>query len=375
MNICYSKNEKITENMVSTQVNYDIEKKTEHNKNETIKSLSNAINNIMNNVMQENIAIIRTIIVAINRISVLSSETKDIIVSGNNLTNESTVVIKQKHVDSSLNNINNNIYSSIIENIGGSIRKLVDNRSSTSINELVDNMESKLNSEHDIAKEDIIKTVTQFVTNNIMPPETDKDCDWLGNCTTTTTKNELEIKLRDTFSLDESFTVHSDTKMENTITNTIKQSNIARCINNVTASNLFKLYDINKQSITIQNSNLNTKIDAVVSCLINQTNINNISNTIVSNIEKTINRIAQKSTNKPLIHTLGGAMIDTINEISVKPSVKPSVTPSVKPSVKPSVDIQNSTIIKNIINNPIYIYIAFGILFIIFLIIVKKIIK
>ena len=282
-----------------------------------VESLKNIINSAVNDVKQNNTAQAAALASAVNSLSFVGVNAKNIILK--NITQ-----VAEANVDAQVDAVQTNI-SSIVNTMETSIQDQITKNSNVS---------------------DVIKQINEDnlralqATIDALPPVPNvpkksagdhiNNFFGSGNKTTNNINVDYENNVKKMLQIDDSFKVSDNSNLRNELTNTVTSASYAECEAKANLNNAIALFNGNAENIVVDTLTQEGIADLNLRCAFNQTNISNISNKIVSQISTTINNLYKGIQANPdpkkseFLHYLGGAISDKI--IGASGAIPPNYT-------------------------------------------------
>ena len=275
-----------------------------------IDSINKIVSNVSNNVVQENIASSNISSGASNRMIFKDiGGCRNITFSNIKQTASSTGISSTQSKQTSINTIATNITNDIYKDVNFSTE--------TNYDELNSNKEldAFLDKNQDIPKPICTKETNFETKKNLTGISTSLKLVGLNSTLGKTrykaipkTESEkcydvnfdVNEEIKKTFELDNSFKINEEENVENNISNSISQKNISSCIASSSADN-YALYEKMYCEGGDFNFNNNEQLaisSVVANCMFDQTNINQISTSIINKIKKKYDSVYDAIYNK-----------------------------------------------------------------------------
>jgi hypothetical protein len=324
-----------TTNNINYSANASFESNDRVNTSMMVESIKSVVNNAVNNIKQNNSAQAAALGSAVNTLSLIGVSAKNVIIRNIKQNAEANVDVK---MDAAQSNI-----STIVNSMDTSIQTQITKESdiSTTINQI-----NKSNQDALQASIDAIPPIPNVPKLNAMD-QVNKFFG-MGNTTTNNIDVNYESNIKKMLDIDDSIKISDSSNTKNELVNIVVNTNYGTCEANAIAQNIVQLYNTSvEDNILIDDVSQSARANINLSCAFNQSNINNISNKIVSHISTTINNLYKSIKDKPdpkkydFLHHLGAAISDKIIGASQVPSSNNSLTPT-----------QSSTKLPNLSTKP-----------------------
>jgi hypothetical protein len=283
-----------------------------------IKNTTSLLTNVINNVTSSNQSSLAQLIESSNTFemsNVGGDPSGDFIIGSINQTSTVTSKVDITSIQNISTKIQNDISKSITNTINNTLdtikKSLVNNKGisqeGTNAGDIIKDIANVVNKGIDAVggvlntgintmgkSMDNIVNVAGDVVKNILGPATSTNT--TTNKTTnynSTTTNDIDKQLKNTFNLDESFKSIQDNSISDDISNILSSSNIAKCSADIKSGNNVKFNNINKKNVKIDDINQESNVNAVMNCMFNQTILSEIATKIINNYEQNITNMAK----------------------------------------------------------------------------------
>jgi hypothetical protein len=247
------------------------------NKTMMASALNNLINNCKNDVMQKNMVELSALAIASNTIRQMNYTASNITYYNINQTNNAGVTVGA--------DINTNIINTVSESVSSSINKKINNE--TNNNNLIN--------QQNIAELTEAMNSLPIVPGVSKPSVIDQIEGIIGLGSNSKNNNidiDINLQIKKMLNIDDSLTINESNKITNDIQNMIEQINYVKCSAKAMAINNIFLYEGKIDGdVIINDGDQEARAHIMLNCTINQENVSNISNNILTNISTNINNL------------------------------------------------------------------------------------
>lgn len=278
-----------------------VKKNFENNQNidrsMVVNSITKLVNDVSNDVIQRNTATASSAVGSSNTIWLSNIKCDTVNISGIRQGAKATL---EQQVSASQSNTNK-----IVNEISSNIDKKIEKVGATDL--------AKLQAENTKQLNDYMNVIPGFEPDKAQKlaskcPNTKAGLFSVGNTCNVNNSYELDSSVKQFLNIDESFKINDTDDVNNVIKNKIEQSNFASCQATASASNQIMIQDIQctasnvidrvnnatgqaKPSVNISDIEQQAISQLYMTCVFNQSNVNDIANKIVNRISKKYNQI------------------------------------------------------------------------------------
>ena len=292
----------------NTDASYDVN--TNIDRSMVVNSVNNIVNTAISNVATNNSAQVLNQATASNQINIINVECEDVIISDIRLRAKAQAIMKaqlEQNMEISIDaSISNDMSSQIQNSFPNDTQSLVDSNNAQMkkfLDKLPEHMtntgEDELATLHKVRQSILAILAGPF---GLGTPEMEEDVvDEFNNvyqngkllehfciaCSSSRrTEHNLDLDVKNSLGIDESFNIHNENEVNNEINNTVNSDNFASCHNDGLAQNGFNVMDIVcRRNFIMQNIDMDAYAEAQLDCAFDQDIKVTITAEIITKIE------------------------------------------------------------------------------------------